>query len=101
MSSLGQSLTKVIRRWPQDPLQSPTQLKSVLEVLANSPGLTPRTVGASQALCEDVAKKQYPLSEKILRPRSSPHHYEKLMENVHKSAQGIERKWWQRFFNIG
>ncbi|CAE6447188.1 unnamed protein product [Rhizoctonia solani] len=101
MSSLGQSLTKVIRRWPPDPLQSPTQLKSVLEVLAHSPGLTPRAVGASQALCEDVAKKQYPLSEKILRPHSSPQHYEKLVESVHKSAQGIQRGWWQRFFNTG
>ncbi|CAE6425274.1 hypothetical protein AG1IA_02444 [Rhizoctonia solani AG-1 IA] len=101
MSHLGQSLTKVIRRWPQDPLQSPTQLKSVLEVLANSPGLTPRAVGAAQALCEDAAKKQYPLSEKMLRPRSSVQHYERLVQNVHKSAKGIERSWWQRFFNTG
>ncbi|CAE6350286.1 unnamed protein product [Rhizoctonia solani] len=101
MAHLGQSLTKVIRRWPHDPLQSPTQLKSVLEVLVNSPGLTPRAVGAAQALCEDAAKKQYPLSEKMLRPRSSVQHYEKLVQSVHKSAQGIERSWWQRFFNTG
>lgn len=51
-------MSKIIKRWPQDPLRSPTQIQSVLEALSNSPALTPRTVSAAQAICDDVARKQ-------------------------------------------
>ncbi|KAG9124012.1 hypothetical protein FRC07_013193, partial [Ceratobasidium sp. 392] len=58
MSSLNQSLYKIIKRWPQDPLRSPTQFQTLLETLANSPTVTPRTVSAAQAICDDVARRQ-------------------------------------------
>ncbi|KAF8605956.1 hypothetical protein BDV93DRAFT_604961 [Ceratobasidium sp. AG-I] len=98
--SLSQSMSKIIKRWPQDPLRSATQIQSVLEALANSPALTPRTVSAAQAICDDVARKQYPLSDKMLRPRSSVQHYDRLLTGVEKSARGEARSWFRRFFNL-
>ncbi|QRV88938.1 hypothetical protein RhiJN_16956 [Ceratobasidium sp. AG-Ba] len=99
-SSLNQSLYRIIKRWPQDPLRSSTQFQSVLEALANSPALTPRTVSAAQAICDDVARRQYPLSDKMLRPRSNVHYYERLLAGVELSARGEKRSWWKRFFNL-
>ncbi|KAG9078546.1 hypothetical protein FS749_009422 [Ceratobasidium sp. UAMH 11750] len=101
MSSLNQSLRRIIKRWPQDPLRSPTQFQTVLEALANSPAVTPRTVSAAQAICDDVAQKQYPLSDKTLRPGSNMQYYERLLASVEMSARGEKRSWWKRFFNIG
>ncbi|KAG9104318.1 hypothetical protein FRC06_003607 [Ceratobasidium sp. 370] len=101
MSSSNQSLWRIIKRWPQDPLRSPTQFKTVLEALVNSPAVTPRTVSAAQAICDDVSRRQYPLSDKTLRPRSNVRYYEQLLAGVEMSARGERRSWWKRFFNIG
>ena len=43
---------------------------------------------------------QYPLSDKIFKPASAPHHYTRLLEAFEKAAQGIARPWWKIFFNI-
>lgn len=43
---------------------------------------------------------QYPTPETLLRPKSMPMHYDRLLEGYEKSAQGIKRPWYKVFFNI-
>lgn len=43
---------------------------------------------------------QYPTPQNVLKPKSMPLHYERLVEGVEKSLQGVGRPWWKVFFGI-
>ncbi|KAF8918331.1 hypothetical protein CPB85DRAFT_77279 [Mucidula mucida] len=89
------------RPWPHRP-RLPRLHKRLpkLGSLAQHPNLTPQAVDAAKALQDNVMMKKYKLSNKMLKPASVPHHYERLMEGMEKSAKGIGRPWWKRFFGI-
>lgn len=36
----------------------------------------------------------------MLKPASSPLHYDRLNEGFLKAAQGVKRPWWKIFFNV-
>ncbi|TBU45671.1 hypothetical protein BD309DRAFT_1017669 [Dichomitus squalens] len=99
-ASLKHQLQKIAGRWAEDPFRPNVQLKTFLASLAEHPNLTPAAVRATRALEEGEFKKKYPLSDKIFKPASMPHHYTRLLEAFEKAAQGIARPWWKIFFNI-
>ncbi|KAK1232189.1 hypothetical protein PQX77_004670 [Marasmius sp. AFHP31] len=99
-SKLAQNMSKVAKSWPKDPFRPHLQLSGFLESLSNHPRLTPQAVQAAQALENSTVQKRYPLSEKIFKPASVPHHYERLVEGFEKSAQGIRRPLWKVFFGV-
>lgn len=115
---LGQKLLVVAEKWTVDPFRPHLQLGTFLKSLAAHPRLTPEAVQATRALKDNVMQKkvwlgrllkfrgmltcllQYKLSDKMLKPASSPQHYERLVMAFEKSAQGIGRPWWKIFFGI-
>lgn len=116
---LSQKLTSIGASWIKDPFRPNLQLQTFLKSLAAHPKLTPQVVDAAYALRDNQLQKkassfaltlalsvlkllhyQYPLSKRILQPASSPLHYERLVEGFEKSAQGIGRPWWKRFFGV-
>jgi len=99
-SQLGRKLGTIADSWVKDPFRPNIQLSTFLRSLAEHPRLKRQTVDAARALQNNEVYKQFPLSDKILKPASAPHHYERLVEGVEKSAQGIGRPWWKVFFNI-
>ncbi|KAI0077659.1 hypothetical protein K474DRAFT_1674687 [Panus rudis PR-1116 ss-1] len=99
-TKLSQQLHRIAAQWPGDPFRPHMQLKTFLESLADHPQLTPQAVKAARSLVNNEIQKKYALSEKTLRPRSMPMHYERLVEGYEKSAQGVSRPWWKIFFNI-
>ncbi|KIK56153.1 hypothetical protein GYMLUDRAFT_47365 [Collybiopsis luxurians FD-317 M1] len=99
-AKLAQQLSSIAGKWPRDPFRPHLLLPTFLQSLAKHPNLTPEAVQAAQALKNDQVKIQFPLSDKILKPASVPMHYDRLVEGLHKSAQGIGRPWWKVFFGI-
>ncbi|CAL1697941.1 unnamed protein product [Somion occarium] len=99
-TKLSQQLHRIAAQWPGDPFRPHLQLKTLLESLADHPQLTPHAVRAADALLHNQIQKKYKLTDKMLRPKSVPKHYERLVEGVEKSARGIGRPWWKIFFNI-
>ncbi|PPQ68976.1 hypothetical protein CVT25_009161 [Psilocybe cyanescens] len=97
---LSQKLSAIAETWVKDPFRPNLQLQTFLKSLAAHPRLTPKAVEATRALRDDVMHKKYPLSARMLRPATSPLHYERLLEGFQKSAQGIGRPWWKVFFGI-
>ena len=115
---LSRKLSSIAESWVKDPFRPNIQLHTFLKSLAAHPRLTPQAVDAACALRNNQFKKkvpgqplrvnlvidllhyQYPLSQRILRPASTPLHYERLVEGFEKSAQGIGRPWWKVFFGI-
>ncbi|KAI0920474.1 hypothetical protein AcW1_002202 [Taiwanofungus camphoratus] len=96
----GQQLHRIAATWPVDPFRPNLQLKNLLDSLADHPHLTPQAVRAARALQDNEFQTKYALSEKILKPASTPHHYSRLVEGFEKSAKGIGRPWWKIFFGI-
>ncbi|PPR00592.1 hypothetical protein CVT26_009867 [Gymnopilus dilepis] len=82
---LSQKLTAIAGTWTKDPFRPNLQLQNFLKSLAAHPRLTPQA---------------YPMSQKMLRPASSPLYYERLVTGFEKSAQGVGRPWWKVFFGI-
>ncbi|KAH8101330.1 hypothetical protein BXZ70DRAFT_1064382 [Cristinia sonorae] len=99
-SKLSTQLHRIAAQWPADPFRPHIQLKSFLEALADHPNLTPEAVRAAEALRSNAIQRKYPVSDKLLRPKSMPLHYARLVEGHAKAAQGIGRPWWKIFFNI-
>jgi hypothetical protein len=117
-TQLGHQLARVANAWPGDPFRPNMQLKTFLQSLATHPNLTPGAVTAAEALVSDEVKRkvrlrtscycraaltymlQYPLSDRMLKPASMPHHYTRLNEGFTKAQQGIKRPWWKIFFNV-
>ncbi|KAH9948485.1 hypothetical protein B0H21DRAFT_690069 [Amylocystis lapponica] len=99
-TKLAPQLHRIAAGWPVDPFRANIQLKTFLASLADHPNLTPQAVRAARALQDNEFQKKYPLSEKLLKPASMPHHYTRLVEAFDKSAQGIRRPWWKIFFGI-
>ncbi|KAF8968703.1 hypothetical protein BDZ97DRAFT_1654730 [Flammula alnicola] len=97
---LSQKVAAIAESWTKDPFRPNLQLQTFLKSLAAHPRLTPQAVEATRALRDNDMYKKYPLSQKMLRPASSPLHYERLVEGYEKSAQGIGRPWWKVFFGI-
>ncbi|KAF9480616.1 hypothetical protein BDN70DRAFT_877306 [Pholiota conissans] len=97
---LSTRLLAMAETWPKDPFRPNLQLGTFLKSLAAHPRLTPQAVEATRALRDNDMYEKYPLSQKMLKPASSPHHYERLVEGWEKSAQGIGRPWWKVFFGI-
>jgi hypothetical protein len=117
--ALSRKLSSIAESWVKDPFRPNLQLHTFLKSLAAHPRLTPQAVDAACALRDNQLQKkvslfglipafsvidllhyQYPLSQRILRPASTPLHYERLVEGFEKSAQGIGRPWWKVFFGI-
>ena len=98
--NLAGELLKVSTAWPKDPFRPNLQLPVFLESLAKHPRLTPASVKASEALLNNAIRAKYPTPETLLRPKSMPLHYDRLLEGYEKSAQGIKRPWYKVFFNI-
>ncbi|KAF7301126.1 hypothetical protein MIND_00676800 [Mycena indigotica] len=99
-AKLGAEMARIATACPTDPLRPHIQLRTLLNSLAAHPKLTPGVVNAAQTLERNEIKQRYPLTDKILRPASVPLHYEKLVEGVEKSMQGIKRPWWKVFFGV-
>ncbi|EIM88429.1 uncharacterized protein STEHIDRAFT_77424 [Stereum hirsutum FP-91666 SS1] len=101
-SALSSQLRRIATNWPADPIRPNMQLKTFLESLAEHPNLAsrPAAVEAAKALQENRWMKKYPTPENVLKPKSMPHHYERLVEGVEKSLQGVGRPWWKVFFGI-
>ncbi|KAF7313313.1 hypothetical protein HMN09_00309900 [Mycena chlorophos] len=99
-TKLAVEMARIASACPVDPLRPHIQLKTLLNSLAAHPRLTPGAVNAAQRLERNEMQQKYALSERILRPASVPLHYEKLVEGVEKSMQGIKRPWWKVFFGI-
>ncbi|KAJ3891446.1 hypothetical protein C8J55DRAFT_535439 [Lentinula edodes] len=99
-TKLSQQLSSVAAQWPKDPFRPHLLLPTFLQSLSKHPKLTPEAVQAAQALKNGQAKKQFPLPKGISKPASYPMHYDRLVEGLHKSAQGIGRPWWKVFFGI-
>ncbi|KAJ6542700.1 hypothetical protein B0H19DRAFT_1212638 [Mycena capillaripes] len=97
---LAEEMARIASSCPIDPLRPHIQLQTFLKSLATHPRLTPAAVRAAQALERNEMQKKYALTEKTLRPASAPLHYEKLVEGVEKSMQGIGRPWWKVFLGI-
>ncbi|KAF9054272.1 hypothetical protein BJ165DRAFT_1337797 [Panaeolus papilionaceus] len=96
----AQRLTAIAETWKRDPFRPNIQLQTFLKSLAQHPRLTDKTVDAVRALRDGDMQKKYELSFKTLHPPSSPLHYDRLVEGVEKSAQGIKRSWWKVFFGV-
>ncbi|KAJ7128138.1 hypothetical protein C8R43DRAFT_1027379 [Mycena crocata] len=97
---LAKEMARIASACPIDPLRPHIQLQTFLKSLATHPRLTPEAVRAAQALERNEMQKKYALTEITLRPASARLHYEKLVEGVEKSMQGIERPMWKRIFGI-
>lgn len=114
---LATKLGTLANSWVRDPFRPNIQMSTFLQSLARHPRLTPQVVQAIATLHRGDVKKavrivtleakneadnsvQYPLSDKMLHPPSSPHYYDRLLEGFNKSQQGIARPWWKIFFNI-
>ncbi|KAH8114878.1 hypothetical protein DFH11DRAFT_1688601 [Phellopilus nigrolimitatus] len=100
VSKLSKQLKSVAQSWPPDPFRPNMQLHTFLLSLSAHPHLTPAAVRTAQALRNNELQKKYPLSEKMLKPTSRPLHYNQIVEGFQKSALGIARPWWKRFFEI-
>jgi hypothetical protein len=121
--TVGNQLQQLARQWPADPFRPHLQLKTFLESLSHHPSLTDGAVIATRSLLQnDLRHKvrrypyssacthghatfsrfrpQYRLGERMMKPASAPHHYDRLAEAFEKSSQGIGRPWWKRFFNM-
>ncbi|OCH88942.1 hypothetical protein OBBRIDRAFT_733457 [Obba rivulosa] len=96
---MRQQFRRIAAVWPVDTFRT-VQLKTFFESLAEHPNLTPQAVAAAQALHNNEFQKKFALSDRMLRPASIPHHYERLVEGFEKSAKGIGRPWWKIFFRI-
>ncbi|KAJ7619530.1 hypothetical protein FB45DRAFT_981081 [Roridomyces roridus] len=94
---LAEQMARIAASCPVDPLRPHIQLQTFLQSLATHPRLTPAAVEAARALEANEAQKQYALTDKILKPASAPLHYDRLVEGVDKSMQGIGRPWWKIF----
>ncbi|KAJ7778509.1 hypothetical protein B0H16DRAFT_1503797 [Mycena metata] len=99
-SKLAQEMARIASSWPLDPLRPHIQLQTFLKSLATHPRLTPGAVRVAQALERNELHKKYALTDKMLKPASAPLHYEKLVEGIEKSMQGIARPWWKMFLGI-
>ncbi|KAJ7050876.1 hypothetical protein C8F01DRAFT_1212847 [Mycena amicta] len=99
-NKLVAEMARIASACPIDPLRPHIQLQTLLKSLAAHPRLTPAAVRAAHALERNEMQQRYALSDKILKPTSVPLHYEKLVEGVEKSLQGIKRPWWKVFFGI-
>ncbi|KAF8904786.1 hypothetical protein CPB84DRAFT_1677228 [Gymnopilus junonius] len=97
---LSTKLATIAGTWTKDPFRPNLQLQNFLKSLANHPKLTPQAVEATRALRDNVMQKKYPLSQKMLRPASSPLYYERLVTGFERSAKGVGRPWWKVFFGI-
>jgi len=97
---LSQKLIALAETWTRDPFRPNLQLPTFLKSLAAHPRLTPHAVEATRALRDNEVSKKYPLSDKMMKPASSPHYYERLVDGWEKSSQGIGRPWWKVFFGI-
>ncbi|KDQ54561.1 hypothetical protein JAAARDRAFT_60541 [Jaapia argillacea MUCL 33604] len=97
---ITEGLKAIAHSWPSDPFRPNLQLNTFLRSLAAHPGLTPRAVRAANALSNNEIQKKYPLSAKLLKPASTPHHYDRLVEAFEKSAKGIGRPRWKIFFGV-
>ncbi|KAJ7584842.1 hypothetical protein C8J56DRAFT_862378 [Mycena floridula] len=98
--SLGPKMAAIAKNWIHDPVRPHLQLSTLLESLAKHPNLTTRAVAAAGDLQNNMMFKRYPLSEKILKPASVPHHYERIVEGLEKSTRGIGRPWWKVVLGI-
>ncbi|KAJ7468635.1 hypothetical protein FB451DRAFT_1039225 [Mycena latifolia] len=99
-STLAREMARIASACPADPLRPHIQLKTFLNSLATHPRLTPAAVRAAQALERNNMQKKYALTEAMLNPASAPLHYQRLVEGVEKSMQGIRRPWWKVVFGI-
>ncbi|KAJ7777520.1 hypothetical protein DFH07DRAFT_951164 [Mycena maculata] len=97
---LAEEMARIASSCPIDPLRPHIQLQNFLKSLATHPRLTPAAVRAAQALEQNEAQRKYALTDVTLKPASAPLHYEKLVEGVEKSMQGIGRPLWKVFFGI-
>lgn len=48
-------------------------------------------VNALYLLMENKFSKKYPISQEVLRPKSNPEHYDRLMEEIERAPQ---KSWW-------
>ncbi|KAJ7682899.1 hypothetical protein B0H17DRAFT_942419 [Mycena rosella] len=97
---LAEEMARIASVCPLDPLRPHIQLQTFLQSLATHPRLPPAAVRAAQALERNEMQKKYALTRITLNPASAPLHYEKLVEGIEKSMQGIGRPFWKVFFNI-
>ncbi|KLO16608.1 hypothetical protein SCHPADRAFT_207117, partial [Schizopora paradoxa] len=100
MSKVARQLKSIANSWPSDPFRPNMQLQRFFDALADHPKLTPAAVEAAQTLRNGDVQRKYVLSERMLKPVSKPLHYNQIVEGFYKSAQGIGRPWWKRFFEI-
>lgn len=98
--SLSHEMASIAKSWLHDPVRPHLQLSVLLESLSNHSSLAPEAVKAANTLQQNEVYKKYELSEKILRPASVPHHYERVVGGLEKSMQGIGRPWWKVVLGI-
>ncbi|KAJ7260969.1 hypothetical protein B0H12DRAFT_366279 [Mycena haematopus] len=97
---LAAEMARIASACPIDPLRPHIQLQTFLKSLATHPHLTPAAVRAAQILERNEMQKKFALTDKTLKPASATLHYEKLVEGIEKSMQGIKRPWWKVFLGI-
>ncbi|GFZ43728.1 hypothetical protein JCM24511_01448 [Saitozyma sp. JCM 24511] len=107
-TSRSQHLLGLIRALPPTPLRpagSP-QLSNALEGVANritkargEEGVE-GMIGALERIQAGKAMAEFPLGNRTLRPRHDPMYYKRMMDGVHRAAQGQGRSWWKSFFQV-
>ncbi|KAH7101475.1 hypothetical protein BKA62DRAFT_830050 [Auriculariales sp. MPI-PUGE-AT-0066] len=104
MPPVGQTpraaLRAIANSWPTDPFHPNLQMGVFLKSLATHPNLKQEHVNIVQALHSGVLAKRYAPSSRTLKPASYPTMYNRLMEGIEKSQQGVGRPGWKRFLGI-
>ncbi|KAL7421299.1 hypothetical protein Q5752_004184 [Cryptotrichosporon argae] len=100
------NLAALVRALPPTPFraQGTPQLADALEAIVRRSSPSEARAAAAAAAIERLqagrALAEFPLSDRTLRPAHDVHLYDRTREGVHRSAKGIGRSWWKRFFQV-
>ncbi|KAK3049602.1 hypothetical protein LTR09_009023 [Extremus antarcticus] len=90
--------TRLLRLWPVDRLRpAERQFQRLLEHrIQHSPASgidESKEVNAAYLLLDNTASRQFPLSERLMKPQSDPQHYEALAREIEEVP---DRTFWGR-----
>ncbi|KAK5173129.1 uncharacterized protein LTR77_003251 [Saxophila tyrrhenica] len=90
--------TRLLRLWPTDRLRpAERHFQRLLEHRIQHPpahaGVEAKEVNAAYLLLDNAASRQFPLSDRIMKPRSDPQHYETLEREIDEVP---DRTFWGR-----
>ncbi|KAF2835805.1 hypothetical protein M501DRAFT_1019411 [Patellaria atrata CBS 101060] len=94
-SQVARHYARLISQWPKDPLRPTVNLADTLKARANKTTRSPfidearelKNIKALYSLLGNRYSQKYPTTEAFFKPKSSPKHYENLIQELDQAPK--------------